>query len=173
MRKTAWRIRNDMIERMARWGDRVLYKPHLVWLADRRWTQPYEELLEADRRPREGLDESRILDRRFTLVQFARSVRGLPGSTAECGVLHGVGSGIICKTLDGSYGPDDYHFGFDSFEGLSEPVGADRMDSSGEHWWSKGALRVSQQDTERRLAPFERCRIVKGWIPDSLQVAAQ
>jgi hypothetical protein len=171
MRKTAWRLRNDLIERMAHWGDRFLYKPHLNWLADRRWTQPYAKLLEGDRRQEEGLSELRILDRRYTLAQFARSVRGLKGSTAECGVLRGVGSGIICQTLDGTYGPDDYHFGFDSFEGLPAPITADRT-SSGEHWWSKGALKSSQEEAEQRLADFEYCRIVKGWIPDCFERAS-
>jgi hypothetical protein len=65
-----------MIERMARWGDRFLYKPHLQWLADRRWAQPYAKVLEGDRREAEGLGPHRILDRRYTLAQFARSVRG-------------------------------------------------------------------------------------------------
>src|SRR3712207_5416349 len=44
-----------------------------------------------------------ILDRRFTLQSFAASVRHLKGSTAECGVFKGIGSALICATLDGTY----------------------------------------------------------------------
>src|SRR5437763_78842 len=78
---------NQLLETSAQLADRCLYKPHVRWWNDRTWLKPYEEYLDGDR----------ILDRRFTLVQWARAARTLPGSTAECGVYKGVGSASICK----------------------------------------------------------------------------
>lgn len=159
---------NRLAEASVRWSGRFLYKAHTSWLADRSWLAPYERYLEPD--GAETLQPTRILDRRFTIVQFAAAVRALAGSTAECGVFRGVGSALICKTLEGTYRDGRRHFGFDSFEGLSEPNARDRM-ASGKVVWKKGHLRSSREAVQEFLQEFPFCQLEKGWIPDSLAVA--
>jgi O-methyltransferase len=161
--RTTWRIANKVLELMARRLGRFLYKTHVNWLVDPSWAEPYNEHLVSAGRPPLGRD---LLDRRFTLSQFARAVAGLEGSTAECGVLGGVGSSIICLSLRHTYGPDDRHFAFDSFEGLAEPTEEDR-DRFGRHWWARGDFsEFSDRPARAALAPFPFARVVKGWIPD-------
>jgi hypothetical protein len=99
------------------------------------------------------------------LLQLATSVKNLRGSTAECGVLCGVGSAMICKTLEGSYGDGEEHLGFDSFEGLSEPEGPDDTQYA---WQKQGAMAIGPDTAAELLADFPFCRLVKGWVPDSL-----
>jgi hypothetical protein len=167
IRVAAWILRNRLIESLAEQGDRFLYKPHVRWHADRSWVAEFDDILERDRRA--GASKFRILDRRFTLAQFARSVHSLGGCTAECGVLHGVGSALICRALAGSYKNGERHFAFDSFEGLPEPSEEDRM-QSGRHWWNKGSLHAQEAGVLQFLKQFPGCEVVKGWIPDSLSV---
>lgn len=177
MRKKAWKLRNALIEKFANWGNRFLYKLHVAWWADRSWLSPYEKYLEADRHP--GQPKTRILDRRFTLLQFVKAVRQLPGCTAECGVFSGVASALICKALEGTYQDGEHHFGFDSFEGLPEPTKLDRLTSSshlwskGAHWWSKGALCRDFDNTKAYLSDFPYCKLVKGWIPACFELAKE
>jgi O-methyltransferase len=161
--RTIWRVGNKVLELMARRLGRFLYKSNVNWLVDLSWAEPYDQhLRSAGWKP---ISED-LLDRRFTLSQFARSVAGLEGSTAECGVLGGVGSSIICLSLRDTYGPDDRHFAFDSFEGLAEPTQADR-DRFGRLWWARGDFNEFSDRTARAvLAAFPFARVVKGWIPD-------
>src|SRR5688500_10410052 len=118
------------IEEVARCQNRFVYKPHVKWWADRAWTEPYRAFLQQDASSKKGTDETRNLDRRFGLAEFSRAVRHLPGSTAECGVLRGVGSGIICQTLKDTYKDGACHLAFDSFEGLPAPTTED-LDAAG------------------------------------------
>src|SRR5207244_4080906 len=97
------------------------------------------------------------------LIQFARSVRFVRGSTGECGVLGGVGSAMICKTLENTYRDGEHHFGFDSFEGLPEPAEIDRTKYA---WQKKGALAISPETSRQNLTDFPFCKLVKGWIPE-------
>lgn len=144
------------------------YTPKAVWWVDQAWTVPYRPFL--DRDAVNGQSFTRILDRRFQLAELARAVRKLPGSTAECGVFRGVGSGIICQTLAGSYQPGELHLGFDSWDGVSEPEEADRM-PNGEHAWHRGKLRTPMGETQDLLARFDFCQLHQGWIPDCLTPA--
>jgi hypothetical protein len=164
--RLAGKALDRVVETSARLAHRCLYKPHVVWWNNRQWLKPYEPYLDCDR----------ILDRRFTLIQWAQAVRGLAGCTAECGVYTGVGSALICKTLEGTYAADE-HFGFDSFEGLSQPCEADRFASNERHafalWyklrkqWRRGHLRCSQEKAQRRVRDFPFCKLIRGWIPSS------
>ena len=158
---------NQLAEQFASWSGRVLYKGHLIWPNDWTWLAPYEKYLYPDAAG--GQSKTRIIDRRFTLIQLAKAIRHLSGSTAECGVLGGVGSAMICKTLEGTYQPDQRHWGFDSFEGLPEP---DKIDISKQSWQKKGSLAISPQVALNNLADFENCTLVKGWIPNCFQPAA-
>ncbi len=162
------RLRNQMVEQLANWSGRVLYKGHLIWPNDWSWLTPYEKYLAPDAAG--GLPKTRVIDRRFTLIQLARNVAKLQGSTAECGVLGGVGSAMICKTLEGTYQGEQRHWGFDSFEGLPEP---EQVDLSKHSWQKKGSLAISPQVALNNLADFEFCTLVKGWIPQCFEPAKE
>ncbi len=162
------KLRNQLVEQLAAWSGRVLYKGHLIWPNDWTWLKPYEKYLGPD--AANGLPKTRVIDRRFTLIQLARTVANLHGSTAECGVLGGVGSAMICKTLEGSYQDDQCHWGFDSFEGLPEP---EQIDISQHSWQKKGSLAISPQVALNNLADFEFCTLVKGWIPRCFEPAQE
>jgi hypothetical protein len=153
-------------ERLARAANRPLYKPHVTWWHDRAWLAPFEAYL----------DDSKNLDRRFALVQWAQSVRRLRGSTAECGVYEGVGSALICKALEGSYPDCELHLGFDSFEGLSAPMARDACSAAKtssyaarsvmRRPWKGGDLACTLEAARQRVAEFAFCRFIQGWIPD-------
>jgi O-methyltransferase len=154
------KLRNQILEQLAAWSGRFLYKGHLIWPNDWSWLEPYKKYLNPDAAG--GLQKTRIIDRRFTLIQLAQTVRKLRGSTAECGVLGGVGSAMICKTLEGTYQEAERHWGFDSFEGLPQP---EKNDLSVHSWQKKGSLAISPQVALNNLADFDFCTLVKGWIP--------
>jgi O-methyltransferase len=158
--------RSQMLEQLAAWSGRVLYKGHLIWPNDWSWLAPYEKYLQPDAAG--GLSKTRIIDRRFTLIQLARAVLKLPSSTAECGVLGGVGSAMICKTLAATYQAREHHWGFDSFEGLPQP---EKNDLSAHSWQKKGSLAISPQVALNNLADFDFCTLVKGWIPQCFEPA--
>lgn len=163
----------DRAEQCAQAANRLLYKPHLYWLNDRKWLTPYSKFV----------DGQRILDRRFTLVQWASSVRRVAGSSAECGVYLGIGSALICKALEESFGEGECHFGFDSFEGLSQPAEVDRsraplfapagLKNVLRRCWKRGDLSSPQEVAQERLQEFDFCRLVKGWIPDCFSAAEE
>lgn len=153
-------VYNRMAETTTKRAGRVLYAPDVAWWNDRSWLAPYSRYL----------PQPRILDRRFTLVQFARAARRLYGSTPECGVFAGVSSALIWRTLEGTYGPDAFHFGFDSFEGLPEPEPRDRRPdpataaSAGarevfRRRWCPRDLVTSLETAQAMLAEFTFCRL--------------
>jgi hypothetical protein len=85
-------------------------------------------------------------------------VEHLPGDTAECGVYHGATSDLICKKFQHQ---QKIHYAFDSFEGLSQPLG---MDGS---YWHTGDLKASEDIARKNLAPYqEKVKFYKGWIPE-------
>ena len=71
---------------------------------------------------------------------------------------------MICRALEGTYSEGACHFAFDAFEGLPEPVEADRAESG--QWWSAGDLKTDRDRVERLLKPFPHARIEVGWIPE-------
>lgn len=175
-----------MLDQMTQWAGRTATKFHtwmgrvigatraqyatkVAWWTDRAWMEPYRKFLACDIHA-SGDDETRILDRRFQLLQFAQTVAQLRGSTAECGVYRGTSSGILCKALENTYAPHERHFGFDSFEGISKPGELDRM-ADGSIAWVEGQLTAKQDQVAATLAEFSFCELVKGWIPQSLMAA--
>jgi O-methyltransferase len=141
------------------------YTTKAQWWVDQAWAEPYRRFLNRD--AVDGHPHTRILDRRFQLAELARSVSKLRGCTAECGVFRGVGSGVICQTLAGTYQPGEFHLGFDSWDGVSQPDEADRM-PNGEHAWHRGKLRTPMQATQELLSVFDFCKLTQGWIPQCL-----
>jgi hypothetical protein len=145
------------------------YAGDVAWWLDRSWMEPYRRFLARDQHSHKD-DETRILDRRFQLMRFAEIVAKVPGSTAECGVYRGIGSAIICQTLRTHYGPNDRHFGFDSFEGVSAPQAPDRR-PDGNSAWQAGQLKTDYAATAAMLAEFPQCELVRGWIPETFPIA--
>jgi O-methyltransferase len=153
-RTLAGRVWNRFAEIAARKAGRVLYKPHVVWWNNRRWLAPFTQ----------DVVEDRILDRRFTLVEFAKLARNLRGHTAECGVYTGIGSAMICRALADTYQPGEEHFAIDSFEGMSAPTEDDRQPGL---IWSEGDLASPMEVAGAKLQGFDFAHLVKGWIPDA------
>jgi hypothetical protein len=139
------------------------FNPKVQWWSNRNWLARYERHVTPD--AFNGMHHHRILDRRFSLTELAKPARQLHGSTAECGVFKGIGSALICETLRGTYGPGEMHYAFDSFEGLPETGPNDAK-------WKRGDLVESMTTAQRHLAEFPQVRLVPGWLPETLSVAA-
>jgi len=105
-------------------------------------------------------------DRRWMLSQLLRLTEAVPGDTAECGVFKGASSYLICSANVQST-QKRWHFVFDSFEGLSAPVGSD-----GDHW-KAGDLTVSEDLVQQNLSDFTEFSLHKGWIPERFPDAAE
>ncbi len=158
------RLKHKAVERVAVWGGRYLYKPHLTWIVDQSWLDPYSSVMvnePAMRRP-----QVRALDRRFMLIQMLRLVRGLEGSTAECGVARGVGSAIIVTALRDTYVSGARHYAFDAFAGLPAPDEFDRM-RGGRQGWRTGDLEHDGTAARATLAGFPEAELRVGWIPET------
>jgi hypothetical protein len=156
--KRTLRLCGDLWRRL---DQRFYYKPRLKWWTDLHWTDEFRPFIE--RTSRQG---TRNLDRRMVLIEMARSTSALAGSTAECGVAGGTGSALICTALASTYRDGAEHLAFDSFQGLPEPAETDRM-ACGKHHWHRGKLHHHLHETQAKLAPFDFCRIVPGWIPET------
>ncbi len=102
-------------------------------------------------------DESHGLnaDRRWTISQLVKLADKIPGDTAECGVLFGSSSYLICRAL-----PDRTHHMFDSFEGLPESSPEDSNN------WESGVFACSMDIAVRNLKEFPNTSYHPGWIPD-------
>lgn len=112
------------------------------------------------------------LDRKFVLWSMARSTRNLPGDTAECGVLDGASSYLICSARADSGLPD--HHAFDSFEGLSPPGPEDRPRTAVAFHWTAGDLAMPLEETQRKLGRFGNIHYHQGWIPERFpEIAAR
>lgn len=103
-------------------------------------------------------NSSRSIDRKFTLAQFVKLVREIPGDTAECGALRGATSYLICQGIKGT---GKQHHVFDSFEGLSKP----NPEKDGAYW-RRGDLAESEAACRETLREFDFVHFHKGWIPE-------
>lgn len=109
-------------------------------------------------------------DRKFVLWSMVRNTCDLPGDTAECGVLDGASSYLICSARQACTSAT--HHAFDSFEGLSTPEPEDRPSSPMAFQWSSGDLSVTLEDAMGKLRCFDNIRYYKGWIPDRFEEVA-
>jgi O-methyltransferase len=98
-------------------------------------------------------------DRRWMLSQLMRLTDKVPGDTAECGIYMGSSSYIICKNNKINTSYNRTHFGFDSFEGLSQPSNIDGT------FWKKGDLACGLDKVNENLAIFDNFTLLSGWIP--------
>jgi hypothetical protein len=105
-------------------------------------------------------------DRKFAAWSMALSTLGIDGDTAECGVLDGATSYLICSAAK-SRNVQKIHHAFDSWEGLSDTSVEDQSENKyNVFYWKKGDLSVLQEDAMRNLAAFDSIKYYKGWIPD-------
>lgn len=104
----------------------------------------------------------------INLASQLDDTRDLSGSIAECGTFKGLSSYILCKTAQRRYpsylGEDFY--GFDSFEGLSEPSIHDLKSSKKNLNAKAGKFSVSLETVKDNLSSFPNATFFKGWIPD-------
>ena len=142
-----------------KWGF-AMYNRNLYWQSDAEFARLCEQFPLNGQRP----------DRKFVLWSLANSVRELPGDTAECGVLHGHSSHLICGALLNSQ--DREHHIFDSFEGLSEPDENDVPTVQTAYDWKQGDLSVALENVKNNLAHYDNVKFYKGWIPSRFDEVA-
>jgi hypothetical protein len=106
---------------------------------------------------------SKIRTRHYALYELAKSVRDIPGDTAECGVFRGASSFLILSTIRRT---GKTHCLFDSFAGLSEPAAEDRPSDPVMRPWQGGELSVEESVVRENLAAFSNLCLLSGWIPD-------
>jgi Macrocin-O-methyltransferase (TylF) len=90
--------------------------------------------------------------------------KNVPGAIVEFGLYHGQMLGQLLEEAE-KLGMSREVFGFDSFEGLSEPSATD--DHAG---WHKGQYAASLEQVSTFLKAAERphLTLVKGWVEDTL-----
>jgi hypothetical protein len=134
------------------------YTAHMVWK-----DQPFFASARERANGIAGIPDPRC----FVLQSCLRSIGGLEGDVAECGVRQGR-SALFMLTAD--LRKRDYHL-FDSFAGLSEPSLEDRNEK-GDLSWAAGDLRTDEAVARKHLADFDNVRFHVGWIPDTLSAVA-
>lgn len=138
-----------------KWGFQI-YNRNLCWVDDPAFwevwkSSPYYNI----QRP----------DRKFTAWSIALSTLDVEGDTAECGVLDGATSYIICSAAKRRK-IQKVHHAFDSWEGLSEISVEDQSSNIYNVFnWKKEDLSISQEDAMKNLAIFDSIKYYKGWIP--------
>lgn len=104
-----------------------------------------------------GEQKNRLLPKKTVLVDFFEQCIDLPGDTAECGVLYGASSYLICS---GTQGTKKKHHIFDSFLGLSAPSKSDGL------YWMAGMDSVPKSIVENNLSDHTHAIFHPGWIPE-------
>ena len=156
-----YEARHLLLQALAsRLGFRV-YNRNLAWAKDTHFKQVWCLFPKGD---------NTIQERRFNLFNLARTMRVVPGDLAECGVFHGGGSYLM---LSANVGLGKHLFGFDSFEGLSEPGVLDQVETDYTFEWRKNDLSVGEAVAARNLAGFsDQVTLLKGWIPERFSEVA-
>ncbi len=153
--KKQYEARYDFVTALAhRWGLRT-YNKNLAWLHDSDFKAVWAGFPESNKY---------IHERKFTLYKIAKSLRGISGDIAECGVFRAGSSYLMLAASD----KDKKHLhGFDSFEGLSEPDDRDAVENSHSFKWKKNDMAVGEGIAMHNLEKFEgQYTLYKGWIPD-------
>ena len=150
-----YEAKHDLVVSLAeRWGFRA-YNRNLSWHHDDEYQEVWQNYSES---------KPYIHDRKFTIYSIARSLRSVGGDIAECGVFK-AGSSFLM--MSASEGTGKRFFGFDSFEGLSEPGEKDQTGKDTAFVWKKNDMAVTLDIAQKNLEKFgDLCTIYKGWIPD-------
>jgi len=153
---SAWqrrRARQESARALAAlFGDFPLSEDHKLWRADEEFLAEYRKLS-----PHNPYSE----DRKYTLREFARFTRGVPGAMAECGCYQGASAWFMAKER-----PDTALHLFDSFEGLSEVGASDASPRADDFAWRRGDMAAPEELVRRTLREFPRVVIHRGWIPE-------
>lgn len=132
-----------------------LYNRHMAWLQDEEYKKAW------DRFPDRA---DYVHERKFIMYYIARSICTVSGDMVECGVFFGGTSHLMLCATEGT---DKCLYGFDSFEGLSEPSEFDCPANKRTFRWQKHDLSTPEDVAVRNLAQHEdRSSLFKGWIPE-------
>lgn len=113
----------------------------------------------------------RRAQRALILGQYFDYALSVPGSKAECGVLHGFSAlftNKIAQMRDKSWTGEHYHL-IDSFEGLSEPEFKDAIFSGNKPPVAShkaGHFATPLTKVQNNLKSFPNLKFNKGWIPE-------
>lgn len=115
--------------------------------------------------------------RLYNLVGFLGFTAGVEGLTAECGCFRGLSAYVMnhyLRNADPQFRGHGFHI-FDSFQGLSEPAPADRIDDPsipvGGAPRKAGMFSAPLEDVRATLDEFPEIGFHPGWIPESLEEA--
>jgi hypothetical protein len=133
-------------------GDHYLSEDYKLWREDADFLAKYNSLSP-------GNPYSQ--DRKYTLREFARQVKHVPGAMAECGCYEGATAWFMANEL-----PEVPFYLFDSFAGLSEPGELDVTGSDAHFRWKQGDMQSPEQVIKETLREFGQIKYYKGWIPD-------
>ncbi len=117
---------------------------------DQPFVEDYHRLVPGNRRS---------FERKFVVSQYVKSLRGVDGDMAECGVFNGATAYFMAKASADTNMHRVMHL-FDSFQGLSQP---DRIDGQ---YWQAGALAIGADAARTVLAPYPDVHFYPGWIPE-------
>ena len=132
-----------------------LYNRNLTWLEDAEYLRAWQTFPQTD---------NTIHERKFNLFQIARGLANVPGDLAECGVFHGGSSYLM---LTATQQTNKHLYGFDSFEGLSEPQREDEVTSDHAFKWNKHDMTFGVDACRKNLQNFDgRFDLYPGWIPE-------
>lgn len=152
------RLRDKLLatrERLAQVSAMARIPAHMVW--DR---QPFYRIAMERHGAVKGIPDIRC----FFLQSCLRSLDRLEGDVAECGVRNGRSALFMLEALE----VERRFFLFDSFEGLSDPLPADEIESV--HDTEDGRRRFGDTDLDAvkaRFAPFgAQVALMQGWIPE-------
>lgn len=137
---------------------------NLLWHKDKDFSNVYSIISKND------TGKKRIPERKYVLYGIAKSISSINGDIVECGVFRGHSSFLM---LHANKDNNKKFYGFDSFEGLSQPEEIDKVKNNFSFSWKKNDLSVPQQIAEKNLKDFKnRYKLFKGWIPDRFNEVA-
>lgn len=147
------RVRQELARVSASmFGDYYISDDYSLWREDKEFISKFNELSP-------GNPYSQ--DRKFTLREFARLVKDVPGAMAECGCYEGASAWFMAREM-----PDVPLYLFDSFAGLSEPNEKDKVTSDAHFSWKSGDLQSPEEAIKKTLGEFSNFTTYKGWIPE-------
>ena len=147
------RVRQELAHYATKcFGDFPIFEDNKIWREDRDFLANYRRLCP---------DNPYSQDRKFTLREFARFTKNIPGAMAECGCFEGASAYFMAKECPQT----ELHL-FDSFAGLSTPQTQDTMSGAGVPYWKQGDLSAREQVLFERLKEFSQIKVHKGWIPE-------
>jgi len=148
----------DIARRESKRNGFHVYQRHMVWK-----DQPYFRSALERAKGVAGIPDPRC----FVLQSCLRSLAGIEGDVAECGVRQGRSTIFL---LAADLRDRRYHL-FDSFQGLPQ-LSKDDRSAVGETHWKAGDLLTDEALARRNLQGFGNVEFHVGWIPETLGAAS-